>query len=55
MTTCAHCGKQIKGNAVRHVPTLMAIMLGIDTERSYHPACHVRAENAAYKAKQGSK
>ena len=44
MITCYRCAKTIKGTVTRHVPSLLAIQIGADFERAYHPACYERDE-----------
>lgn len=39
MKTCAHCGKVIKGKYVVYSPTVFEIILGTDSEKTFHPAC----------------
>ncbi|MHB8674556.1 MAG: hypothetical protein ACYDAK_12890 [Candidatus Limnocylindrales bacterium] len=39
-TVCARCGKKIKGEAVMHVPPQSGILLGVDSVKSFHPACY---------------
>ena len=53
--TCYECGKIIKGEAHLHVPPNYLIALGVDFMRSYHPACHVKADNRAYAELHGIK
>ena len=44
---CYACGKVITGKVVHIVPPNIAIQLGKDFPRSYHPACYRRAGGAA--------
>lgn len=48
--TCYRCAKVIKGQAVRHVPTILAVQLGADFEKAYHPGCYAKDEAEAEKA-----
>ena len=43
MIVCYHCGKQIKGKMVKHVPSNLHIQLGIDFIKSFHPSCYKKA------------
>lgn len=47
MLTCYRCGKQIKGKVVHHVPSILAIRLGVDSQKAFHPVCYVQAEAEA--------
>ena len=50
MNTCYHCAKIIKG-AIKHtIPSNIAISLGIDFPKAFHPACYIKAENDAARA-----
>ena len=48
--SCYECGKAIKGKAVHIVPSNLAISLGKDFPRSYHPACYRKLGREASKA-----
>lgn len=47
MLTCYHCGKGIKGKVTRYVPPIIAIQLGADFCKSFHPDCYQKAEDEA--------
>ena len=43
---CFHCGRQIRGQVMHVIPSLLAVRCG-DFAKAYHPKCYERAEAAA--------
>lgn len=47
MYACFYCGRAIRRTVVHYNPPILAIRLGADFPRAYHPACYERAEREA--------
>jgi hypothetical protein len=46
---CWKCGKEIKGERIAYTPSLLAIRLGADFNKSYHPKCYEKEEEESEK------
>ena len=47
MIVCYKCGKPIKRKVTSTIPSRLALQLGIDFPKSYHPTCFVKAGKEA--------
>ena len=45
---CFGCGKEIKGERIVQQPTNLSKLVG-DFDKSYHPSCYKKSEEAAAK------